>query len=93
MPESADWKIVVHRRAEKALYRLPNDGIKRIRTAISNLAHNPRPEGCIKLTGYDNLFRVRVGDWRISYAIEEDQLVILIVEISPRGGAYRTLKR
>jgi mRNA-degrading endonuclease RelE of RelBE toxin-antitoxin system len=37
--------------------------------------------------GYDNLYRIRVGDWRISCAIEDDDLVILVIEIAPRGNA------
>jgi len=55
------------------------------------LAKNPRPAGCKKLSGFDNLYRVRVGDWRISYAIEDERLVILVLEIAPRGDAYRNL--
>lgn len=93
MPEAATWKIIIHRRAEKALYRLPRDVLQKIRIAIHNLAINPRPEGCKKLVGYDDLYRLRIGDWRIAYAIEEDRLVILIVEIAPRGGAYRNLEK
>ena len=55
------------------------------------LAKNPRPAGCKKLSGFDNLYRVRVGDWRISYAIEDERLVILVLEIALRGDAYRNL--
>jgi mRNA interferase RelE/StbE len=92
MPDPVVWKIVVHRRAEKVLYRLSKENFKRIRMAIRDLAQNPRSTGSKKLSGFDNLYRVRVGNWRISYAIEADQLIILILEISPRGGAYRKLK-
>jgi len=88
MPEPAPWKIVIHWRAEKALYRLPGDVLQKARIAIHKLAINPRPEGCKKLVGYDDLYRLRIGDWRIAYAIEEDWLIILIIEILPRGGAY-----
>ncbi len=93
MPETAHWKIVIHRRAEKVLYRLPADVLPRIRAAINDLVHNPRPDGCKKLAGFDDLYRQRVGDWRISYALEEDQLIILIVEIASRGGAYRNIRK
>ena len=91
MPEPLDWKIIIHRRAEKALARLPKDLLERIRKAINGLAMEPRPDGCKKLAGYENLYPVRVGDWRISYAIETDRLIILVLEISPRGGAYKNL--
>jgi mRNA interferase RelE/StbE len=85
------WQILIHRKAEKILKRLNGETLERIRRAIRSLANAPRPVGVKKLAGYENLYRVRVGDWRIIYAIEEDRLIILVLEISPRGGAYRDL--
>ncbi len=87
----ARWQVIVHRKAEKILKRLDGDTLERIRRAIRGLATEPRPEGVKKLTGYDNLYRVRVGDWRIVYAIEDDRLIVLVLEISTRGEAYRDL--
>jgi mRNA interferase RelE/StbE len=86
------WQVIIHRKPEKVLKRLDGDTLERIRRAIRGLAGEPRPEGVKKLTGYDNLYRIRVGDWRIIYAIEEMQLIILVLEISPRGSAYRDLQ-
>lgn len=91
MVEPSVWKLVIHRKAEKILRRLDGDTLERIRQAIRKLAIDPRPTGMKKLAGYENLFRIRVGDWRIIYAIEDDQLIVLVLEISPRGGAYRDL--
>lgn len=91
MTEPPIWRISIHRKAEKILRRLDGDTLERIRKAIRTLALDPRPTGMKKLAGYDNLFRLRVGDWRIIYAIEDDQLIVLVLEISPRGGAYRDL--
>lgn len=85
------WQVIIHRKAEKTLKRLDGDTLEQIRRAIRGLAIKPRPAGVKKLTGYDNLFRVRVGDWRIIYAIEDDGLIVLVLEISTRGGAYRNL--
>lgn len=85
------WHILIHRKAEKILKRLDGDTLNRIRSAIGSLAKEPRPVGVKKLAGYDNLYRIRVGDWRIIYAIEEDRLIVLVLEISPRGGPYRDL--
>jgi len=90
MPESRHWQVLIHRKAEKTLRRLDGDTLERIRRAIRNLAFDAHPAGHKKLGGYDNLFRLRVGDWRIIYAIENDQLIVLVLEISPRG-AYRDL--
>jgi len=85
------WQVIIHRKAERVLKHLDGDMLERIRRAIRGLATEPRPLGHKKLTGYENLYRIRVGDWRIIYAIEDDQLIILVLEISPRGGAYRNL--
>jgi len=85
------WQIIIHRKAEKILKRLDGDTLKRIRRAIRSLSNNPRPGGVKKLSGYDNLYRIRVGDWRVIYAIEEDRLIVLVLEISPRGAAYHDL--
>jgi mRNA interferase RelE/StbE len=85
------YRLILKRQPERILRRLPRDIRERIDQKLMSLVANPRPEGCLKLTGYENLYRVRVGDWRISYAVEDDQLIVLILEIAPRGGAYRTL--
>ncbi|MGD9316080.1 MAG: type II toxin-antitoxin system RelE/ParE family toxin [Anaerolineae bacterium] len=63
--------------------------LQRIREVISGLAENPWPPGCKKLLGYENLYRLRVGDWRISYAVEKERLVVLVIGVAPRGSAYR----
>jgi mRNA interferase RelE/StbE len=63
--------------------------LERIRSVIRELTENPRPDGVKKLIGYKNLYRIRVGDWRIIYAIEDGSLIVVILEISPRGNAYR----
>jgi mRNA interferase RelE/StbE len=85
------WEVILSRTAEKVLGRLPRNLAERIDEAIQALATNPRPPGCKKLSGmgYTNHYRIRVGEWRISYAIEEDELIILVIEIAPRGNAYR----
>jgi mRNA interferase RelE/StbE len=85
------WRVIIHRKAEKILKRLDGDTLERIRRAIRSLANDPRPSGVKKLTGYEDLYRLRVGDWRLIYAIEADRLIVLVLEISPRGSAYRDL--
>ncbi|MCB6178242.1 type II toxin-antitoxin system RelE/ParE family toxin [Rhodobacter sp. Har01] len=63
----------------------------RLKRAIDLLAENPRPDGCLKLVGEVDQWRVRVGDWRIVYVIEDGRLLVLVVTVAPRGGAYRGL--
>lgn len=84
-----DWQIVITKQPEKALRRIPRDLQRRIDRKIQELGQNPWPEDVKKLVGYDNLYRLRVGDWRISYAVKEDVLIVLILEIAPRGDAYQ----
>jgi mRNA interferase RelE/StbE len=59
-----------------------------IKRAIEKLAQNPRPPGCLKLVGEVNQWRVRVGDWRVVYVIEDGRLVVLVVRVAPRGVVY-----
>jgi mRNA interferase RelE/StbE len=87
----AHWQVIIHRKAEKILKRLDGDVLERIRHALCSLANDPRPSGVKKLAGYDNLYRIRVGDWRIIYAIEDDRLIVLVLEISPRESPYRDI--
>ena len=93
MPSSEQprYTVQIVKSEQKVLERLPRDLLQRIRRAIQGLAEDPRPAGCKKLAGFDNYYRVRVGDWRITYAILDDALIVLVVEVAPRGGAYRNL--
>jgi mRNA interferase RelE/StbE len=83
------WTILVSRHAERVLERLPPHLVQRIDREILALAGNPWPPGCKKLGGHANLYRIRVGDWRVSYAIEKAEMVVLIIEVAPRDRAYR----
>ena len=57
---------------------------------IENLAENPRPPGAIKLAGQE-AYRIRVGDYRVVYAIADERLVILVVDVGHRREIYRGL--
>ena len=83
------WRIEVHRQVEKSLKRLPGDVVSRIWTKIKRLQTDPRPKGCVKLDGYETLYRIRVGDFRVIYAIEDELLIVLVLEIGLRGSVYR----
>jgi mRNA interferase RelE/StbE len=56
---------------------------------IQGLAVNPRPPGCRKLSGQDDVFRVRVGRYRVLYAIENRRLVIIVLKVGDRKDVYR----
>jgi mRNA interferase RelE/StbE len=76
----------------KALARIRDRKVRnRLTQAIDELAETPQPHGGKKLSGQDNLYRIRKGDWRISYASEDDQLLIVVIEVARRGDAYQNL--
>lgn len=64
-----------------------------IEDAIENLADEPRPPACKPLKGYQDVWRVRVGDYRICYTIDDGHLLVLVVTISTRDDVYEVLKR
>ena len=87
--ESRRYTVLLDKQPQKILRRLPRDLLIRIARAIRALAIEPRPAGCKKLAGHDNIYRVRGGEWRISYAVEDERLIVLVIEVAPRGAAYK----
>lgn len=61
---------------------------ERIGAAIEALASDPRPPGAVKLAGRDD-FRIRVGDYRIVYAVEDAEQIVLVARIAHRREVYR----
>lgn len=82
------YQVTIERRARKALAQLPEDVYRRIRVAIQSLATNPRPPGCKKLVNRD-AWRIRVGDYRVIYEIDDEQLTVLVVDVLHRRESYR----
>jgi mRNA interferase RelE/StbE len=91
MSETPRWEVILTRQAERALRRLPRPLLQRLDHALAALAENPTPPDCKKLVGHPDLYRVRVGDWRIVYTLEAQRLVVLVIRIAPRGEVYRGL--
>ncbi len=84
----ADYSITFARSARKELEDLPNSLIKRIFTKIESLADEPRPNRCRKLQGFKNLWRIKIGDYRVIYSIDDSSETIDIVAIRHRREAY-----
>ena len=75
--------------AAKEIERLPTKKLRRAIVArIRSLATDPRPPGCVKLSGADK-YRVRHGAYRILYRIEDDRLIVVVVRVAHRKSAYR----
>jgi mRNA interferase RelE/StbE len=75
--------------AQRQLRGLPQAVLNRLLPRIADLANEPRPQGCKKLQGEIELYRVRVGEYRVIYAIDDDALTVLVVKIADRKEAYR----
>ena len=84
------YRIRYRSSAVKILRRMPSNVAKTVVGKINQLAENPyAPNNNItQLTG-ESGYRLRVGDWRVLYEIDDDTLVIEIIKIGPRGGVYR----
>ena len=82
------YHVIINPSAEKEYARFPASVRRRITAALDGLAEDPRPRGCKKLKGEDNLWRIRVGDYRVIYSIEDDKLVVLVVRVAHRKDVY-----
>jgi mRNA interferase RelE/StbE len=82
-------KIELAASAAKAFSKLDRPTQQRVARQIDLLAHNPRPRGVMKLQGEDDLYRIRAGDYRIIYSIQDRVLIVLVVAIGNRRDIYK----
>ena len=85
----ARCSIEITRTAEKQLKKLSRNDQRRVVKAIVALADDPRPRGSRRLTGYDDVFRIRVGQYRVLYSVSGKKLVIIILKIGHRKDVCR----
>lgn len=78
-------------RALKELTKLDQRAARRIVRAVEALGGDPRPSGAGTLVGYSDLWRIRVGDYRVIYTIRDAELVVLALRIAHRRAAYRNV--
>jgi len=83
--------VVISREADRELERLPKAIVKRVFIKLRSLGQNPRPAGSTKLVGQVNLWRIRVGDYRIIYRVEDDRQVVTVLHVRHRRDAYDQL--
>ena len=83
-----NYKILIKRSAKKELDKLPTKDLRRIVDKILTLANEPRPPGCEKLSGEEK-YRVRQGNYRIVYSIEDKILTVVVIKIWHRKDVYR----
>jgi mRNA interferase RelE/StbE len=83
------YQVQYSPRAVRDLENLPQKVARRIATKADALGDNPRPPGVMKMEGEANLYRIRVGNYRIIYQIRDNALVVLVVTIGDRKDVYR----
>ena len=82
-------EVYLEHAAEKDLKKLPGEIFQRIIIHIKSLAETPRPSGCRKITGTKNDWRIRVGDYRIIYEVDDNARVVKVMRVRDRREAYR----
>jgi mRNA interferase RelE/StbE len=82
-------RVEVSATAERQIRRLPRPDQIRVLRVIHNLSRDPRPPGCRKLTGYEDVFRVRIGRYRVLYSVADRRLVVIVLKVGDRKEVYR----
>jgi mRNA interferase RelE/StbE len=82
------YTVLIERYAQKQIMKLEKKIIPVIKTAIASLADNPRPYGYKKLKG-EEAYRIRVGDYRIIYEINDDKIIVTVVSVGHRKDIYK----
>jgi mRNA interferase RelE/StbE len=82
------YSLSILRRAQKELAQISQGDSERLIEAIRDLGDNPRPAGCRKLTGREG-WRIRVGDFRVLYEIDDRQRAVTILHVGNRRDVYR----
>ena len=83
------YTVRITRTAEKQLKKLPPPYQSRVAAVIASFEIEPRPTGCKKLSGEQDAYRVRVGDYRIVYDISDNEVTVLVLKIGHRKEIYR----
>ncbi len=84
------YRVEITRTAERQLKKLTQDDRRRVVRTVAMLAIDPRPRGARKLAGYDDVFRVRTGRYRLIYSIADKRLTVLVLKIGHRKDLYRS---
>ena len=83
------WRILFTRRAEREFVAVPERDRARLGRRIDALATDPRPSGVKKLGGAEDLYRLRSGDYRVIYLIEDRIITVTVVRVGHRRDIYR----
>jgi mRNA interferase RelE/StbE len=84
----AKYRVTLCRSARKELEKLDTMILERIFPKIEALAENPYPQGCLQIQGRKNMWRIRVGDYRVIYSVYEEEKWVDIIAVRHRKKAY-----
>jgi mRNA interferase RelE/StbE len=84
-----NYKVVISKSVQKEISKLPIKEILKIKVAIMDLEENPRPFGVKKLEGFEDLYRIKKGNYRIIYSIEDDILSVEVLKVGNRKDVYK----
>jgi mRNA interferase RelE/StbE len=82
------YAVEVKPSARKELESLPDSVLARVVRKVESLANDPRPTGCKKLKGYKDKWRIRIGDWRAVYIIDDAARLVSVTRIAHRREVY-----
>lgn len=82
------YRIEIRPKVEKALKILPEHVVEAVRRVIDGLADDPRPPGAKRLSAREE-WRIRVGDYRVLYLIEDERMIVVVVKVRHRSDVYR----
>jgi mRNA interferase RelE/StbE len=82
------YQVVLKPAAQRKLRKLPYAVQKDLINLLERLSEDPRPRGCKKLKGRQNLYRVRSGEYRVIYGIEDSALIVRVINLGHRRDVY-----
>ena len=82
------YAVFIQRYAIKQLKGINKADVPKIKSAVASLSHTPRPDGYIKLKGED-AYRIRIGQYRIIYEIDDEKITVTVVTIGHRKSVYK----
>lgn len=92
-PNNKIYTVEYDEAALRDLKKLSKQDSQKILTVIKGLAQNPRPTGVELLTKFQGLYRVRAGNYRIVYSIQDDKLIVVVAAVADRKAIYEVLER
>ena len=89
MRVESEYRIEIDSSAWRELMKLPEDVQSTLSDAIYQLQSNPRPSGCKKLEGESGFYRIRAGNYRVIYDVQDQKLVVVVVKVGKRDKVYK----